>query len=121
LYVGWAGWAADVQSLDPTAVEGRAEFPPGLGGPDRESYTIHCAAQILNGDGDVTTARVDAFKLRDLAVGALVTHRGLGGGAPGGLQVSAGGSATGLRQEQGTNGVLATVQFDVEVEAFTNR
>lgn len=122
LYVGWHGWAADVASLDPTGVESTTTFPGGLAGPDMEEYTVHCAAQALNGDSDSVLARGDAFGLRDLAVGAVVLRRGLGGGgSPAGMQLTAGAAAGGLRHEQTGNGALATVQFDIEVRAFTSR
>ena len=72
-------------------------------------------------DGDVPTARTDAFGLRDLAVGAVAARRGLAGGGPAGMQLTAGAAATSLRQEASGNGALVTVQFDIEVQAFTNR
>jgi hypothetical protein len=92
-----------------------------MAGPDRVGFTVHCAAQVLNGDGDLAAAVADAYGLHDLAVGALVTSRNLGGPAGGGLQVTGGESAGTLRRERVGTGVLATVQFDVEVDGFTNR
>ena len=121
LWVGWSGWASDLSQMDPTAAEVRVQFPPALAGQDRVGFTIHCAAQVLNGDADLAAAVADAYAIHDLAVGALAQARQLGGPAAGGLQVTAGESVGTLRRERVGTGVLATVQFDVEVDGFTNR
>jgi len=103
---------------DPSApaVDGSAARE-GLGGPDREQYTIHCAAQVLNGDGDIVAARVQAYALAGAALGVVAASRRLRG-----LPLIAGPGAGSRHQAQsGDTGALATVMFDVGGDAYTSR
>ena len=120
VYVGWLGWPGDQQTMDPTAADiAPAVAGPGTGGlggrRDREQATIHCSAQVLDGDNNALAAKTLALAARDACVAVVQANRTLRGA----IQGSASIGATSLRIQQVGYGALAVAQFDVETDAFT--
>lgn len=107
--VGWYGQASDQLAVTAT------ETPEVFGGEaDRERYAIRCAAMVLSGDQDITAARTRAYVLLAACGSAVAADRTLAGTV---MEAWAGSHS--LRQEQGTKGAVATVEFAVECDAFT--
>lgn len=110
LTIGWAddttGNAADNQP----ALEGLA------GNPDRELYSIHCAAAVTNGSQDITAARTQAYGILGAAGQVIKADMTLGG-----VVMNARIGATSLRQVQDTRGATAMVLFDIDCDAYTVR
>jgi hypothetical protein len=108
--------AAFTSLEDDTAADGDWT-PEGLGGtPDREQYTIACAASVLNGDGDVVAARARVFALVAAAGDAIAADYTLGGA----VMSAAMGSWT-VREDAADPGTVATVRFAVRIDAYTSR
>lgn len=84
--------------------------------PDRESYSISCAASVANGDGDLAAARVAAYAIVNGVGGILAADQTLGGIV---LRARLGSST--LHQSQTKRGAVVTVSFTVAVDAFTQR
>lgn len=107
--VGWNGKPGEALAIDATTgMEGLS------GDPDREQYTIACAALSLNGAGDMTAARAGAYALLSAAGAAIAANRTLGG-----VVLRAGIVSHSLLQEPVQAGARATVQFGVGVDAYT--
>jgi len=107
------GYAGDDDDL---AVESETS-PEGLGRePDRERYSIRCAAAVLRGATDVAAARSRAYELVAAAGEAIARDRTLGGAV-----MRAGVSTTSLQQSQTDRGVQVMVTFSVDCDAFTRR
>ncbi len=107
--VGWHGQMSDLLAAEATVnpeVFGDAD--------DRELFAIRCAALVMNGQNDLAAARTRAYALF-AACGAVVrADRRLAG--------TVGDSHIGrhaLRQEQRTDGAVATVEFTVQCDTFT--
>ena len=113
--VGWRG-----QENDELAVEG-ADVPEGLAGiPDREQYSIRCAAISVCATGDaaaaIVTARTRVYELVAACGAAIAADRKLGGAV---MRATMG--AGSLRQVPDQNGLVATVEFAVDIDAFSGR
>jgi hypothetical protein len=80
----------------------------------RERYTVRCAASVRNGSADLAAARNRAYELLGYVGGALAADKRLGGAV---MMASLG--AHQLRQAQDSRGALATVVFEVAVDAMT--
>ncbi|UNZ20624.1 hypothetical protein [Streptomyces sp. 891-h] len=105
------GYAGGDEELD---IEAEVE-PEGMAAsPDRERYTIQCAAAVLNGAGDISAARSRVFELLAACGAAIARDRTLGGTV---LQASVG--SWSLRQTQDDRGATAMATFGVAVDAFT--
>lgn len=107
-----AGWSGSDSEAD---ADGNFTHE-GLGAADREHYSVHCAASVLNGDGDIAAARARAFALSSSAMEAVAADHTLGRLV---LRAMPGGWS--LRQQQADFGMIATVFFDIDIESFTGR
>ena len=108
--VGYSG------AQNPAAASGTAATE-GLGsGPDRETYAVTCAAEVIDPDGDIAAARARAYALHAACGAAITADRTLGGkvlrAVPGPGQ---------LQQQQTTAGALARIVFPVTCDAYTTR
>ncbi|MFI0897068.1 hypothetical protein [Streptomyces sp. NPDC020983] len=101
---------------DPTAVEGQNAREGLAPMPDREQYTIRCAALVLNGAGNMPAARRRVYQLLGEVGGVLAADQRLGGV----VMMARLGTST-LTQVQDETGAAATVAFAVEIDAFTRR
>jgi hypothetical protein len=108
--VGYGG-NANAADVTGTAV------PEGLAAlPDRERYTVQCAAEVLNGAGDMAAARTRAYQLHAACGAAVAADHTLGGAV---LRAWTGPGS--LTQQQTNAGALAQLVFPVDVDAFTGR
>lgn len=82
----------------------------------RERYVVRCAASVRNGSADMAAARTRAYELVGYVGGVLTADKTLGGAV---MKASLG--AATLRQAQDSRGALATVVFEVAVDAMTRR
>jgi hypothetical protein len=111
--VGWDGSSTGTGN----AVDGSLN-PEGLApSPEREQYTVHCAAAVLDGGGDLPSACAAAYQLASAAAGALAANPTLGGT----VMRAAVMAATSLMLDPVPDGARAVVLFDVDVDAFTGR
>jgi hypothetical protein len=113
--VGWNG-----QENDELAVEGQ-DIPEGLAAsPDREAYSIRCAAISVCATGSaaaaIVTARTRAYELVAACGAAIAADRRLGGTV---MRATMGASS--LRQVPDQNGLVATVEFAVDIDAYSGR
>lgn len=108
-----AGWHG--MENDQLAVEGQAVTEGLAGLPDREQYSIRCAAMSLSGTGDVVAARTRAYELLAACGAAIAADRKLGGAV---MRASMGVSS--LFQEP-ADGMRAVVEFSVDCDAYTGR
>ena len=106
--------AVGYSDQDGIAVQGETAAEGWAGQPNRESFTINCAAAAFDGAGDQATARSSAFVIYEACLDALSTDPTLGGvclrALPGPVTVT---------QSQTTRGAACNVQFTVSVDAFT--
>jgi len=87
----------------------------GLGGsPDREEFTIRCAAAVLRGGDDIAGVRRRAYELMGEAGAAVAADRTLGGAVMRAM-VSSHSLTQGLTQQ----GAQAVVVFEVSCDAYT--
>jgi|SRR5215475_4089218 len=101
---------------DVDAVEMTGQFGDLGSSRDREQYTIHCSLGVLNGDRDTLAARTRAYEIYD-AVGFLIADDPT-------LRKTVMNARLGshnLRQSDTTGGLLARVNFSIDVDAFTGR
>ncbi len=107
--VGWNGQASDTLAAS-------ASVNPEVFGDadDRETFTIRCAALVLNGQNDMPAARARAYALL-AACGAVVRGDRSIGGTVGDSHI---GSHT-LRQTQTPDGTVATAEFTVQCDTYT--
>jgi hypothetical protein len=108
-----AGWHG--MENDELAVEGQGTTEGLAGLPDREQYSIRCAAMSLSGTGNVVAARTRAYELLAACGAAIAADRTLGGAV---MRASVGASS--LFQEP-ADGMRAVVQFSVDCDAYTGR
>lgn len=101
---------------DTTSIEGIFAFEGAVNTPNREQYTIRCAASVMRGDGDMPTARTRVYQLFAAAGDAIAADKTLGG-----VVMSARPSEMSLTQTQSSKGAVATITFDVAVDAYTGR
>lgn len=110
LTIGYSGGEED------TAAELSAT-PDGWGAqPDRESFTISCAASALDGGSDMSKARTAAYAIVNGLGGVLASDHTLGG-----VVMRASITSSTLRQAQADRGAVATVAVSVTCDAFTRR
>lgn len=89
----------------------------GLGGkPDRETFTIRCAAAVLKGSTDMRAARRRAYELHAAAGAVLAQDPTLGR-----LVLRARLGSHTFKQTQGERGAQAIVVFGIDVDSFTAR
>ncbi|MET9123013.1 hypothetical protein [Streptomyces sp. NPDC004528] len=87
----------------------------GLGGsPDREQFTIRCAAACLRGSTDLPTVRRRVYEIFGRAAAAIAEDRTLGG-----TVMRAMVDSHSLTQDQGEKGSQAVVIFSVMCDSFT--
>ena len=98
------------------AVTGTA-VPEGLSVlPDRERYTVTCAAEVVDPGTDMAAARTRAYQLHAACGQAIAADHTLGKAV---LRASLG--AGSLQQLQAVNGARARIVFGVQVDAYTTR
>lgn len=108
--VGYTG-GEDEDSVDAT------EAIAGLSvQQSRERYVVRCAASVRNGSADMTAARTRAYELLGYIGHALAADKTLGGAV---MKATLGAHV--LRQAQDSRGAVATVVFEVAVDAMTRR
>ncbi|MCQ9178946.1 hypothetical protein KMT30_07850 [Streptomyces sp. IBSBF 2953] len=89
----------------------------GLGGkPDRETFTIRCAAAVLRGSTDMRAARRRAYELHAAAGAVLARDPRLGG-----LVLRARLGSHTFKQAQSERGAQAIVIFGIDCDSFTAR
>lgn len=110
LVVGWTG-GDDETSVESTVLqEGLARTP------DREQITVRCAATVLLGSTDATSARRSVYELMGAAGDVVTLDRTLG--LPG---VHAGIGSHQMTWNQTKAGVQAIVVFEVAADGYTGR
>lgn len=83
--------------------------------PNREQYTLHCKLRVLKGNAKlVREARVRAFELLGAIVAVLAADKTLGGAV-----MMAVADALNLSESQGQRGLLAEIEFNIGIDAFT--
>lgn len=110
LTVGWMGEG------DATAAEGQNTRDGLAADRSRESYTVHCRLEVLNGGGDIIKTRDRLFQLFNGCGAALAADPLLGGAV---MSVQLG--AWSLSQAQSTAGALLILVFGIDVEADARR
>lgn len=117
---GSAIFIGDTQAIDAnnqpidTAADYIADLA-GLGGRERETFSIHCSAAVLDTNSNYAAARAAVTALRDAVGSCLAVHMDLGGAIQGKARLGAGG----LRYVRLDVGIKAVLLFDVDVDAFT--
>lgn len=110
----------EIVSVGYTGVEGENDvdaqaLTEGLGGsPDREQFTIRCAAAALKGGTDLSAARRRAYELFAAAGAAIAENRTLNGAV---MRAMIGSHA--LTQDQTDSGAQAVVVFTVDCDAYS--
>jgi hypothetical protein len=108
--VGYTG------NQDENVVTGTAT-PEGMAVlPDRERYTVMCAVEVVDPDGNPAPAQARAYALHAACGQAIAADHTLGKAV---LRASTGFGA--LQQKQTAGGALARVVFPVNVDAYTSR
>jgi hypothetical protein len=110
LTVGWTGGDDQTDAESTLLTE-------GLGGaPDREQFTIRCAAAVLRGTDDLPGARRQAYGLLAEAGAAIAANRSLNG-----VVMRAMVASHSLSQELTQQGAQAVVVFEVSCDAYAGR
>ncbi len=108
--VGYTG-VDDAGAADGTLI------PEGMAlEPNREQFSVQCAALSLRGNQDMGDARRTAYAMFAACGAALISDHTLGG-----LVLRAAISDYSLTQEQTDGGALASVLFSVACDAYTER
>jgi hypothetical protein len=108
LTVGWTGGDDESDAESTLLTE-------GLGGaPDREQFTIRCAAAVLRGTDDLPGARRRAFELLSEAGAAIAQDRTLRGAV---MRAMVGSHS--LAQDLTQQGAQVTVTFEVSCDAYS--
>lgn len=108
LTVGWTGGDDETDAESTLLTE-------GLGGsPDREQFTIRCAAAVLRGTNDLPGARRRAYELLGEAGAAIAADRTLQRAV---MRAMVGSHS--LSQELTQQGAQAIVVFEVSCDAYT--
>ncbi|MEU2924208.1 hypothetical protein ABZ636_03975 [Streptomyces sp. NPDC007251] len=108
LTVGWTGQDDETDAESTLVTE-------GLGGsPDREQFTIRCAAAVLRGTDDLPGARRRAYELLTEAGAAIAANRTLRGAV---MRAMVGSHS--LAQDLTQQGAQVTVIFEVSCDAYT--
>lgn len=111
---------SEIVSVGYTGTEGENDADAivsaeGLGGsPDREQFTIRCAAAALSGATDMPAARARAYELFGAAAAAIAANRTLNG-----VVMRAMVGSHSLTQDQTDQGAQAVVTFEVSCDAYT--
>ena len=107
------GWSTN--PLVTSAIDIKSQFADLGGQRQREQYTIHCAAQYIDGDGNLGNATQQAHSYAAIARATILASRNLGG-----MQLLVTPGAGSDTQEQGKYGTKVTVEFDLDVDSFTS-
>ncbi|MFJ2004815.1 hypothetical protein [Streptomyces chartreusis] len=110
LTIGFTGDDNDSDVETTTLAEGLASSP------NRETFTVRCAAAVLNGKADVRAARRRAYELLSGAGAVLARDPHLGHTV---LRARLG--AHTFKQAQTDRGAQAIVVFGIDVDAYTGR
>lgn len=106
--------AAYTSLEDDTAADGEWSVEGLAVTPEREQYTVTCAAAVMNGDGDVVAARARVFALAAAAGQAIASDPSLGGEV-----MSASMGNWSVREDATQGGVVCTIRFGVRIDAYT--
>jgi hypothetical protein len=108
LTVGWTGGDDESDAESTLLTE-------GLGGsPDREQFSVRCAAAVLRGTGDLPAARRRAYELLSAAGAAIAQDRTLRGAVMRAMVAS-----HSLAQDLTQQGAQVTVTFEVSCDAYS--
>lgn len=102
---------------DPTGeivAEGQSQTEGYVSSPSREQYSVNCAASALNGATDIIAAVAVACGLFDAAGTVLAANSRLNDTV---LKASIGAWQLSLTQEE--RGAIASVRFNVDIDAYT--
>ncbi|MGW0579632.1 hypothetical protein ACWD25_27535 [Streptomyces sp. NPDC002920] len=92
-------------------------LPEGLASsPDRQTFTVRCAAAVLKGATEMPVARRRAYELYDGVGAVLARNPNLGGTV---LRARLGSHS--FKGMQTGNGAQALVVFGIDVDAYTGR
>lgn len=112
--IGYQGGEDDAVADGSLALEGLTG-----GRPDRETYSVHCAVSVLNG-GDpsvsVAAARARAGELLNAMAEIITADSTLRG-----TVMNAGVSSWAMRADETTAGMVTTIKFDVDIDAYTTK
>ena len=98
----------------PQVGDGTSSTEGFVGNPSRETYSINCAAGVINGDGDIEAATDAACALWAAAGTALVADPHLND-----LVLHADMGEWSLQLTQAADGAQAIVLFNVDIDAYT--
>jgi hypothetical protein len=107
LTVGWTGQEGETDADSTLLTE-------GLRAPDREQFTIRCAAAVLRGTDDLPGARRRAYELLSEAGAAITQDRTLRGAV---MHAMVGSHS--LAQDLTQQGAQVTVVFEVSCDTYT--
>jgi hypothetical protein len=108
LAVGWTGGEDETDAESTLLTE-------GLGGsPDREQFTIRCAAVVMRGSSGLPDVRRRAYELLAEAGAAIAANRTLNGAV---MRAMVGSHS--LAQDLATKGAQVTVTFEVSCDAYS--
>lgn len=112
---------SEVVSVGYTGVEGENDVDAqtvteglGGGGPEREQFTIRCAAAAFKSGTDISAARKRAYELFGAATAAIAASRTLNG-----TVMRATVDSHSLTQDQGDQGAQAVIVFTVGCDSYT--
>ena len=111
----------EVVSVGYTGAEGESDVEAqavneglGGGGPDRELFSIRCAAAAFKGGTDISAARKRAYEIFGAATAAIAANRTLNG-----TVLRAMVDSHSLTQDQGDQGAQAVIVFTVGCDSYT--
>ena len=96
--------------------EGASQREGYVASPTRESYSVNCAASAVNGAGNIEAAIAVACGLFSAAGETLAVNPQLGGAV---MTATVGAWQLSLTQDE--RGAIASVRFNVDIDAFTSR
>lgn len=99
---------------DIPAVDSSVTVSSFSGFPESESYTVHCSLAVVTGDRLIASSRARAYELY-AAIGEVLAAQGVPG------TMSAGLADHSLSQEDTDRGMLARINFGIQVTASIRR
>jgi len=99
----------------PAVADGQFTSEGLVSNPDRESYAIHCRIAVRDGSNDLGAATTRAFALLGIVGAAHAADRSLGGL----VLTSSSVGVWSLAATQDTQGALAELDFDIDIDAYT--
>jgi hypothetical protein len=104
------------ENTSTVAIEGEFTLDGMAVSPSREGYSINCGASVIKGSADIAGARTRAYELLAAVGGVLAADPTLGGAV-----MNARLGIHHLTQRATQRGIVASVAFAVDCDAFTRR